>query len=158
MCKLQENLLSAPVFCVELTRPCMIFFFWQDGFPIKRDRVHLINCPGLIDKGLRLMRHMGRQEDWDRVSLNLWTSTPLYRWSATFPASSTLRDQGSLQMRVYKGDDFSELHEYVPPQCLPRDLGGDLPPLEELHGKFVTFWRKLLDPGAQRSSWKRIGT
>ncbi|XP_034243976.1 alpha-tocopherol transfer protein-like [Thrips palmi] len=80
--------------------------YMEDGIPIKRDRVHLVNCPGLIDKALKLMRHMGRQEDWDR-------------------------------MRVHKGGDYTELHSLVPPECLPSELGGTQPSLEDLHDMTV---------------------
>ncbi|KAK3908989.1 Alpha-tocopherol transfer protein-like [Frankliniella fusca] len=38
------------------------------------------------------------------------------------------------KLSVHRGDDVTGLHQRVPPECLPSDLGGSLPSLAELHG------------------------
>ncbi|XP_034240711.1 alpha-tocopherol transfer protein-like isoform X3 [Thrips palmi] len=91
--------------------PRKIQVYFEDGVPLKREKVHLINCPGIVDKGLKFMGRMIRKEDRDR-------------------------------MQSYSGDDYSELYKFVPKDCLPSDVGGNLPPLEELHELTV---QRLID-------------
>ncbi|XP_026290034.1 clavesin-1-like [Frankliniella occidentalis] len=86
--------------------PKKLTAYTQEALPLKQQTMHLVNCSGFIDKGLRLMSHIGRKEDWERLS-------------------------------VHRGDDHTELHRRVPPDCLPSDLGGTLPPLAELHDMTV---------------------
>lgn len=88
---------------VAWSMPRKLQAYMEDGLPVKRETVHLLNCSPFVDNGLKLMRHIGRKEDWDR-------------------------------MRVHRAaGDYSELHKFVPVDCLPSDFGGSLPSLEELH-------------------------
>lgn len=41
---------------------------------------------------------------------------------------------GSLtQLHLHTGD-VSEVYQYIPPECLPKDYGGELDDVETLHG------------------------
>lgn len=39
----------------------------------------------------------------------------------------------AFQLHLYSGE-VSKIYEYIPPECLPKDFGGELDCLEILHG------------------------
>lgn len=80
--------------------------YMQEALPLKQRTTHLVNCSGFVDKGLKLMSHVGDRDSWGRL-------------------------------HVHKGADVAELHQIVPPDCLPRELGGSLPGMRELHDRTV---------------------
>lgn len=53
-----------------------------------------------------------------------------------------------LQLHLHTGD-VSEVYQHIPPECLPKDFGGELEDVETLHGRehfyygFYFYERKI---------------
>jgi len=41
-----------------------------------------------------------------------------------------------LQLHLHTGD-VSDVYPYIPPECLPKDFGGELDCVASLHGKYT---------------------
>lgn len=44
--------------------------YTSEGLPLKQETVHLVNCSSFVNKGLKMLSHIGRKEDWDKLRVH----------------------------------------------------------------------------------------
>lgn len=94
-----------------------IFFpYLQKGLPLRLKSIHVLNTGYFIDKVMAIIKPFAKKEVLDMVHFH--------------PAD--------MDMELF-------YEKWVPKRCLPEDLGGDLPPVRDLHQNNI---EKLTDMDA----------
>lgn len=103
----------------------------QEAIPVKVKAVHLINISPIVDRLMMLARPFLKKELYEMVGILFVQHTtralPIYKYFEYFLKPT--------YFQIHIQSDMNVFFQAVPKDCIPSDLGGNLPPRDEFQGK-----------------------